>query len=73
MPAGPVLIQAVASVLTDEPTTAREIRAKLPGLYSTRAVRYALSALVKQGRVEQNSHVVKYCYKAKKEVVNESK
>jgi hypothetical protein len=49
MPAGPALINAVASVLTDEPATPDTIRCRLPGAYSSRAVRYAIAALVKDG------------------------
>jgi hypothetical protein len=73
MPAGPVLIASVASVLSDVPLTAVEVRKRLPGLYSSRAVRYALAALVKQDRADRkfsfdNKLPSKY---VKKEVVNE--
>ena len=45
MPAGPQLIKAVESVLTDIPKTTIEIRNSLVGHYSLRAIRYALKAL----------------------------
>lgn len=53
MPAGEALINAVASVLTDEPSTTGTIRNRLAGHYSLRAVRYALAALIVQGRARR--------------------
>ena len=52
MPAGPDLINQVASVLTAIPTPTVEIWNRLPGAYSLRAVRYALTALKKQKRAK---------------------
>ena len=45
MPAGPLLIKAVESVLNDKPKSTTEIRNSLAGYYSLRAIRYALKAL----------------------------
>jgi hypothetical protein len=56
MPAGPALINAVESVLTDVPATQHTIRCRLPGAYSPRAVRYAIAALVKEGKAKRKGH-----------------
>lgn len=56
MPAGASLINQVASVLPDHPggaVTATVIRNRLPGAYSVRAVRYAIAALVREGRAQR--------------------
>ena len=50
MPAGPQLIEAVASVLNADGRTPRHIQNKLAGHYSLRAIRYAVVELIKAGR-----------------------
>ena len=51
MPAGPQLIEAVASVLQyDAGRMPGDIQHFLAGRYSTRAIRYAITELIKAGR-----------------------
>lgn len=52
MPVGKFLIDQVAAVLGDEPAHIIQIRGRLVGTYSSRAIRYAMQALVKQGRAK---------------------
>ena len=56
MPAGPDLINAVESVLTDVPATQHTIRSRLVAASSSRAVRYAIAALVKEGKAKRKGH-----------------
>lgn len=49
----PSLINAVAAVMTKEPSTALQLRNRLVGTYTTRAVRYAVTELIKQGRAKR--------------------
>ena len=51
--AGSDLVNAVASVLTDTPATAKELRNRLVGTYTTRAVRYAITELIETGRAKR--------------------
>lgn len=55
MPAGIYLVNQVAAVLTDVPTSTLDIRNRLAGTYSVRAVRYALTTLVKTNRAQLKS------------------
>lgn len=55
MPVGTALVNEVAAVLTKEPKISSRIRGQLPGTYSSRAIRYALQTLVKQGRAERKA------------------
>ena len=52
MPCGKHLVNQVAAVLTDQPATSFVIRDRLVGTYSSRAVRYAIAELVKEGRAK---------------------
>jgi predicted HTH transcriptional regulator len=56
MPCGQQLIEAVADVLAKPDQTAytpNEIRLGLGGLITTRAIRYAIAELIKQGRAKR--------------------
>lgn len=53
MHCSPSLINAVAAVLTKQPATALQLRNRLVGTYSTRAIRYAVAELIKQGRAKR--------------------
>ena len=56
MACGQQLIEDVAAVLNDIPATQHAIRAKLTRTASPRAVRYAIAALVKEGRAKRRGH-----------------
>ena len=56
MPCGPALINAVAGVLTDQPVTSGQIQRVLGLSYSNRAIRYAIAALVRDGKAKRKGN-----------------
>lgn len=68
MPVGRAFVNSVESVLTDLPASSREIQFRLVGAHSSRAVRYALTELVKSGRAQHRGRGGRYAgYSIKKE------
>lgn len=53
MPCGRALINAVAGVLNQHPVTPKQIQGLLPGHYTTRAIRYAVQALIASGKAKR--------------------
>lgn len=63
MPVGKAFVNQVAAVLTDVPSNSIEIKNRLVGTYSARAVRYALTELVKSDRALRKGTKGKYVSK----------